>query len=97
MATYALIAKQPLQTKVRERLAQMYPDCRALNENGSAWMIRSSQSTKEISGALFPRLSSPMDKPIPGHVIVRVSSYWGWQPTDFWEWLSAEKAEPEDG
>jgi hypothetical protein len=89
MATYVLITAQAQQAPESARLKKMYPDSRALN--ASAWIIHSTQTSKEIGDAIFPQATPPV------YVVLKVSSFWGWQEPDFWEWLVSGKGEPEAG
>ena len=86
MALHALIAKRSLRgTQELDRLARLYPEFKEVIEN--VWLIRSNQTSKQISEALFPRTESGTRT----HMVLRVSAWWGWNDPEVWEWMSASK------
>jgi hypothetical protein len=83
MVLYLLVTQQSIEgTKALLRLPSLYPDHRAVAEN--AWVIRSEQTSQEISDALFPRGD---ETEVKSHIIVGISAFWGWHDRGLWEWM----------
>jgi hypothetical protein len=89
MSLFIVVTSVPLRgTEELGRLLAEYPENRQLADN--AWLIRSNQTTKQISHALFPRDENGATA--KGHVVLRTDAWSGWNDRDLWEWLSARES-----
>jgi hypothetical protein len=91
MALYLLVTEHPMertQTQSLTRLATLYPDHKAVADN--AWIIQTSQTSKEISETLFPRIDKTH---VRSHVIVLINGYYGWHNPQLWEWMASKRGE----
>lgn len=89
MALYLLVTEHPLARTLTQslmRLTTLYPDNKPVADN--AWIIRSSQTSKEISQALFPRGDRTQ---VRSHVVVLIAGYYGWHDPELWEWIAKKE------
>lgn len=84
MSLYLLLTQEALHgTQALTRLPVLYADNQQIADN--AWIIKSDQSSEEISNALFPRGD---ETTIRSHMVVRITAYYGWYARSLWEWMS---------
>ena len=84
MSIFAVLITRPEGRKVVENIQGEYPK-QHLRLTEDQWLVSSDGSTtQELCEQLGVRKGG-----IPSVVVLRMSSYYGMQPTDVWDWITA--------
>ena len=87
MPKYLLILEDPSALD-KDKLTACYKVVYSINPH--TWAIHTSDSTRQISEALF---SPPSETYLPpSHSVYRIDAWWGYETRTLWEWMDRKEA-----
>ena len=84
MSIFAVLITGPGGRQVEPKLRELFPD-RCLQLTEDQWLVSSGGATAQ---SLSEQLGVERGG-IPSVMVLRVSSYYGLQPTNVWDWIAA--------
>jgi hypothetical protein len=95
MPLIALITDRETDRETVERLNALYKDHKQIAPNAWVINVKPSETTKEISEAIFiPKKSDSGTLEQVRHMFFRIESWWGFHSREIWEWMdSVRKAD----